>query len=374
MRALILLSFFIVSLPANAYFVGWYESLTNKLEVGYDDSGTYSLVNYPFTNPYVVPYEVPYPEPIVNLAPVLSESIISENGIATFYAATARAISSYVVRKSIGANTGVKQDAQSALFDGPATIRVYGYSSFSHISAGNDVTHNLGVTRVKGVISPGGRVQIIKTFRGNLSRCYEAEETWSHQWDSGVNTTGEPITFNETLVGNSYSAPCVSSIYPTNTNRAAITLHMYAYDGDLTDGSYSEIYIDGDTIEGAKSVADIDIQPSDENNVVETEGGFSDKMFVSILGSNYFDVGQIDAATVRFGPAEASPHKLPGTFVDTNGDGYSDLNLMFRIGATGITCEEIEDPELTGEKYDGNSFSGSDSVTTPDCPTSSCHP
>jgi probable HAF family extracellular repeat protein len=118
----------------------------------------------------------------------------------------------------------------------------------------------------------------------------------------------------------------------------------------------------------------INIQPNDDNNYVETEGQFSDKMYVSVLGSNVFDAGQIDAATVRFGPAEAAPHSLPGTIVDTNEDGYSDLKLKFRTGATGIVCEQIDDPVLTGEQFSGDLFTGSDSVTTPDCPTGGCHP
>jgi probable HAF family extracellular repeat protein len=118
----------------------------------------------------------------------------------------------------------------------------------------------------------------------------------------------------------------------------------------------------------------IDIQPNDANNFVETEGEFSDKMYVSVLGSNVLDAGQIDATTVRFGPAESAPHKLPGTIVDTNEDGYSDLKLTFRTGATGIVCEQIDDLVLTGEEFGGESITGSDSVTTPDCPSEGCHP
>jgi probable HAF family extracellular repeat protein len=119
---------------------------------------------------------------------------------------------------------------------------------------------------------------------------------------------------------------------------------------------------------------DIDIQPNDDNNYVETEGQFSDKMHVSILGSNVLDAGQIDAATVRFGPAAAAPHVLPGTIVDTNEDGYNDLKLRFRTGATGIVCEQIDAPVLTGEIFAGELITGTDSVTTPDCPTAGCHP
>jgi probable HAF family extracellular repeat protein len=119
---------------------------------------------------------------------------------------------------------------------------------------------------------------------------------------------------------------------------------------------------------------DIDIQPNDDNNYVETEGAYSDKMFVSVMGSGVLDASQIDAASVRFGPAEVAPHRVPGDLVDTNTDGYDDLKLMFRTGATGIVCEQIDAPVLTGEMLSGELFTGSDSVTTPDCPTAGCHP
>ena len=84
--------------------------------------------------------------------------------------------------------------------------------------------------------------------------------------------------------------------------------------------------------------------------------------------------GQIDATTVRFGLAASAPHKLPGTIADTNEDGYNDLKLMFRTGATGIVCEQIDEPVLTGEIFAGDPITGADAVTTPDCPSEGCHP
>jgi probable HAF family extracellular repeat protein len=119
---------------------------------------------------------------------------------------------------------------------------------------------------------------------------------------------------------------------------------------------------------------DIDIQPDDATNYVETEGDSSEEMVVSILGSNVLDATQIDPAAVRFGPAEAAPAELPGALVDTNADGFDDLRLMFRTGATGIACEEIDDPALTGEMFAGEAIAGIDSVTTPSCETEGCHP
>jgi len=122
--------------------------------------------------------------------------------------------------------------------------------------------------------------------------------------------------------------------------------------------------------------ANIDVQPNDDNNFVRTDGNFSAKMYVSVEGSAEFDASQVDASTVKFGPAEASPHTIPGNVVDTNDDGIDDMKLMFRIADTGLTCGiSDEDVTLTGETNGALiEFEGSDVVTTELCDASSCHP
>ena len=139
--------------------------------------------------------------------------------------------------------------------------------------------------------------------------------------------------------------------------------------------------ITGGSVTGAPFPAeispDIDVEPNDPDNYVETEGNFSDKVNVAIIGDNNFDATQVDATTLKFGAGEAVPLPLgtPGIIRDADGDGLADdLQVKFRIADTGITCEYAEAAELTGETFSGDAFSASDSVTTPDCPTSGCHP
>lgn len=88
---------------------------------------------------------------------------------------------------------------------------------------------------------------------------------------------------------------------------------------------------------GGIEVVEIDVQPNDPDNFVGTDGNFSDKIYLSVEGSASFDATQVDASTVRFGPAAAAPHTTPGDVVDTNHDGIDDMRLKFRIVDLGIS-------------------------------------
>lgn len=119
----------------------------------------------------------------------------------------------------------------------------------------------------------------------------------------------------------------------------------------------------------------MDINPADPNNYVETEGVYSTKVQVAILGDTEFDATQVDATTLQFGPNGTAAFNPPGIVRDADGDGLTDdLQVKFRVIDTGIACEYPDDVELTGETFSGEAFSATDSVTTPDCPTAGCHP
>ena len=80
---------------------------------------------------------------------------------------------------------------------------------------------------------------------------------------------------------------------------------------------------------------------------------------------NPFDALQINIESVRFGPngAKVIQHKVR----DYNEDGLADLVLRFMVGETGIACGDAQ-ASLIGGTYDGQLFSGTDSVKTMGCP------
>jgi hypothetical protein len=89
---------------------------------------------------------------------------------------------------------------------------------------------------------------------------------------------------------------------------------------------------------------------------------------VALLGSEDFDVTDVDRSTLAFGPDGASPaHNAGGHPQDANDDGLTDLLIHFRVPETGISLGDTE-ACLTGETVDGIPFEGCDAVTTmPPC-------
>jgi hypothetical protein len=85
---------------------------------------------------------------------------------------------------------------------------------------------------------------------------------------------------------------------------------------------------------------------------------------VAILGSDTFDVTDVDATTLAFGPGGAAPmHKKSGHFKDANHDGIEDLLSHYRTGDSGIAIGD-EEACITGETLDGEAFEGCDTVET----------
>jgi len=100
----------------------------------------------------------------------------------------------------------------------------------------------------------------------------------------------------------------------------------------------------------------IDIRPgSDSSSINPASRGV---IPVAILGSETFDVADIDLATLTFGPGGATPaHRSGGHPEDVNGDGAMDLVSHFRTQETGITSRS-DRVCVSGKTLDGVAFEG----------------
>jgi len=85
---------------------------------------------------------------------------------------------------------------------------------------------------------------------------------------------------------------------------------------------------------------------------------------VAILGSEVFDVLDIDRATLAFGPAGASlAHRNGPHGEDVDGDGYLDAVSHHRTRNTGLLPGDTR-ACISGRTFDGGAFRGCDAIQT----------
>ena len=124
-------------------------------------------------------------------------------------------------------------------------------------------------------------------------------------------------------------------------------------------------------------VASLDLDPWSTANTVypESEGIIP----VAVMGASFengdgvaLDVTTIDPETVRFGAGQAQITAAPW-IVDLNSDGNDDAVFLFDVQSSGISCDDSE-VGLTGMTSLSIELSGTDTIQTADCESSSCHP
>ena len=132
------------------------------------------------------------------------------------------------------------------------------------------------------------------------------------------------------------------------------------------------IYVQGDLIFASDTNAGLyilkrrrmNISPGNPGNRVEL--GSQETVVVAILGFAEFDVTQLDAESLAFGPDGAGP--IAGTpedpfprIEDVNEDGFDDLVVLFEVAETGIALGDTE-VCVTGETDSEVSLAECDSV------------
>jgi hypothetical protein len=188
-----------------------------------------------------------------------------------------------------------------------------------------------------------------------------------------------------TIVGSPYflSSNSFAGSYPNYLNTSSYKWNTLQMTGVI---SPTGVFYQG-TAGGLFSVqraeppvpVQIDISPFNSEN--EVRPASNDAIFVAVHSTNVadgdaldFDATQVDLDTLKFGGiGEAANLPETPSVLDLDGDADSEAVFAFRTQDTGIFCGDTE-ATLTGSTYSGELFSGTDSITTIDCPDLGSHP
>ena len=110
-------------------------------------------------------------------------------------------------------------------------------------------------------------------------------------------------------------------------------------------------------------LVDVDIKPGSDPNCFNING--HGVIPVAILGSDTFDVAEINSSSLTFGDLIVRVRGKKGPlcgFEDTNGDGFIDLVCHFEDDGTGEWETGDGEAAVTGKLYDETPFLGTDSI------------
>ncbi len=106
----------------------------------------------------------------------------------------------------------------------------------------------------------------------------------------------------------------------------------------------------------------IDVKPGSDENPINL--GARGVVPVAVLGSESFDVSQVDVASVRFAGASpvTNPRGVPrSSLEDVDADGFLDLVLHFSVGNLDLVPGDTV-AQLAGATSDGQTFAASDRI------------
>lgn len=166
-----------------------------------------------------------------------------------------------------------------------------------------------------------------------------------------ITRTAGPDAENFYHVGDCLFDPsCVTSCQVIETNGTTPPLSTFRRNGVVLD-----VYGSGTML------VNVDIKPGSCRNPINLKSqGLTP---VAVLGTEMFDVTQIDETTLAFGPSGATIAHKHVHYGDVNDDGYMDLMAHFATQETGI-MEGATEACLTGELMDGTPVEGCDNIKT----------
>ena len=136
------------------------------------------------------------------------------------------------------------------------------------------------------------------------------------------------------------------------------------FEGNEYDTQWADLSISYMMVRRAKEpiAIDIDIKPGSDTNCLNTNG--HGVIPVAILGSDSFDIANIDQLSLAFGGLDVRIRGKKGPLCNgeySNGDAYLDLVCHFEDDASAWSPGS-EDATLTGTLLDGSAFEGTDSI------------